>query len=828
MFTMDCELPAQASKILIVDDEPATLLELSKVLGSLGEIHTAATGENALELTYALMPDVILLDIEMPGINGFEVCEQLRRDPVTSQIGIIFVTAHTQQDNEIASLSLGAIDFIHKPIDHKVCHLRVRNLLMIRQQARRLAMARDEMLGLVSQVPNFISYWDKDWNNLYSNDEEGDWFGIPASEIHQQHVSLLLPATVISEINNVDCDEDGYYRLTTTIDSHLGRTRHFNFAWSLTHYDGYDHGYLLTISDITREKTIERDLKQQKDHLNVILRSVAEGVIATNEAGLITYINPKAELMTGWRESDAIGKAIEIVMQLRDPDTKVNTENPIRIALRQRRVTTMPLNTQLVARDGRLSQIEQSAAPLRDFNGQVNGAVAVLHDIGESINISLLRNQAATYDPLTNVPNRLFIREKLQLATEAVRVADITMALAVLDVDRFKSFNDAHGNKTGDQILKALARRLFEHYEPKHSVGRLGADEFMIILRGELDGKVLENQLQELMKLLHQPLQTLDKNEYSLSVSVGVSIINNKSSCDPDTIMQQADAALYRSKFEGGDRYKIFTEELEKSLLERRSTEELLRQSLVDTDRVLVYFQPKVNFETETIIGCEALVRLRDALDRIISPNEFIPIAEETGLIIQLGRIVLEKASHACHAWLKDGYDVPVSVNISAVQCLSDDMVTAVEEALYNSDLPASYLELEVTETSFIKDFDKTQAKFEKLQHLGVKLSIDDFGKGYSNLTYLRKMSVDKLKVDMSYVQGMLNNQRDYEIVKTIINLGHSMNLELVAEGVESTSHVEALVKLGCHQGQGYLYSRPVPLEQFKQLLKKKSLRYEQ
>lgn len=598
----------------------------------------------------------------------------------------------------------------------------------------------------------------------------------------------------------------------------MNNPRHFVITWSETSYQGHQSGYLMTISDITHQKQVESHLEQQKQHLNVILSSVAEGVIATDERGLITFINPKAELITGWRQSEAFQKPIEVVMQLRDPDTKINTENPIRISLRQQRVTSMPLNTQLVARDGRLSQIEQTAAPLRDPEGYIVGAVAVIHDISQSVSLTLLRHQASSYDQLTNVPNRLFIREKLQLATDAVKVSDICMALAVLDVDHFKFFNDAHGNSTGDAVLKALARRMFENYEPEHSVGRLGADEFMLILRGDLNGNNLDSALHSLLDLVRAPL-TVDEKQYSLSVSIGVSLISKKGSCDPDTIMQQADAALYRAKFEGGDRYKVFTADLERSLLQRRSTEELLRESLHNKEKLHVYYQPKVDLNSNRVTGCEALARIQDQQDRLIPPNEFIPIAEETGLIIQLGRLVLEKACKDCRDWLKKGLDIPVSVNISAVQCLNEDLVQMIGDVLYVTGLPAEYLELEVTETAFIRDFDKTLDKFRLLKEIGVKLAIDDFGKGYSNLTYLRRMDVDMLKIDMSYVKGMLNNQRDYEIVKTIVNLGQSMQLDLVAEGVESTEHVDALLKLGCHLGQGYLYARPLPIKQFSEFL---------
>jgi diguanylate cyclase (GGDEF)-like protein/PAS domain S-box-containing protein len=813
MLTTEWDLPEQQVKILIVDDEASSVLELSETLASLGTIQTASSGKEALRMIDESWPDLVLLDIEMPEMDGFEVCKAIRSRQQTKQIGIVFVTAHSQQENQIASLNLGSIDFISKPIDYEVCKLRIRNLLQLQKQSKQLCYAKQELEQLVYQVPNFISYWDKDWQNRYSNDANGEWFGFSAQELKQHHISLILPKHVLEDMDKCLPNSAGTYQLVTSIKLMPEQIRHFIIKWSVVSYSGHDDGYLLTIMDISHQKQIEQNLHSQKVYLDIILDSVAEGIIATDVRGLVSFINPKAELITGWSADEVLGKSIEDVMQLRDPDTKVNTENPIRVSLRQQRTTTMPLNTQLVSRDGRLHQIEQTAAPLRDESGRVTGAVAVVHDISHSISLSLLRNQASSFDPLTNVPNRLFIREKLQLACEAAKVSNITMAMAVIDIDYFKAFNDSHGNGIGDAVLKVLARRLFENYEPDHSVGRLGADEFMVILRGFKESKDVDEALYSLLDLLRTPV-SVENETYSLSVSIGVSMISADIN-EPDKIMQQADAALYRAKFEGGDRYKVFSKDLEVSLLQRRSTEELLRSSLNNREKLVVVYQPKVALATDKVIGVEALARLRDDAGKLVSPIEFIPIAEETGLILQLGSMVLQTACEQCKAWLEQGISVPVSVNISALQCQSDDLVSTIKDVLYATGLPAAMLEIEVTETAFIRDFEQTLEKFKQIKEMGVAIAIDDFGKGYSNLTYLRRLDVDKLKLDMSYVRGMLDNARDYEIVKTIVNLGRSMHLTLIAEGIETDRHRDALLKLGCEFGQGYLYAKPLSNDDF-------------
>lgn len=821
MFTMECKLSESPPNILIVDDDASSVLELSETLKALGQIHTAFSGQQALELIDELRPDLVMLDIQMPDMDGFEVCEQLRKNPELRDIAVVFVTAHSHQENEISSFNLGGIDFISKPIDYVVCKLRIQNLLLIQKQKRHLENAKQDLMHLMNQVPNFISYWDKDWFNRFSNDDRGRWFGFNAQELLGQHISLILPKHVIDQMQQCLPNSQGSYHLSTSFHLSPDYARHFIINWSQLQYNAHADGYLMTMVDISHEKKVEQELFQQNEYLNIILGSVDEGVIATDTRGLVSFINPKAELITGWKTFEVLGHSIEEVVQLRDPETKINTEHPIRVCLRQQRITRMPLNTQLVSRDGRLSQIEQTAAPLRDVDGKMTGAVAVIHDISQSFSLSLLRSQASSYDQLTNVPNRIFIREKLQLACDAVKTSDMRMAMAVIDVDHFKSFNDAHGNGTGDAVLKSLARRLFENYEPGHSIGRLGADEFMVILRDFDDNDEIETTLHGLLDLLRTPFRVEDTS-YSLSVSIGVCVIDTYCN-EPDQVMQQADAALYRAKFEGGDVYRVFTKELEVSLLQRRSTEELLRRSLINTEKLEVYYQPKVDLSTNKVIGVEALARLRDDSGKIVSPVEFIPIAEETGLIVQLGKLVLERACQDCYNWNQNGYQIPVSVNISAVQCLHDELVNTIETTLLASKLESSSLELEVTETAFIRDFEETLEKFHHLKQMGISISIDDFGKGYSNLTYLRRLDVDKLKLDMSYVRGMLENPRDYEIVKTIINLAQSMNLNIIAEGIETEFHRDALIKLGCQYGQGYYYAKPLPHESFIDYLSRSS-----
>ena len=340
----------------------------------------------------------------------------------------------------------------------------------------------------------------------------------------------------------------------------------------------------------------------------------------------------------------------------------------------------------------------------------------------------------------------------------------------------------------------------------------LGGDEFVILMSDTRSVEASSQLASSLVEAMHEPF-ILDNQKFNVSVSIGVSVFPNDA-VDAEELMRHADVAMYRAKQEGRNRFCFFSHDLESSIMERHHLETHLRKALIN-DELFVHYQPKFDLQTNAIVGAEALARLNSDEGEPISPIEFIPLAEESGLILILGKQVLNKACAEAKRCLDLGHTIPISVNVAAAQFADPNLADVIKQALLSHNLPAHLLELEITETALMLDAAEMQNKLSELISLGIKVSIDDFGTGYSSLAYLKKFNVDIMKIDMSFVKDMLNNKHDYEIVKTIISLGKSMGLVLIAEGVETEEQRQALIELECFMGQGYLFSRPLSTVDF-------------
>ena len=529
-------------------------------------------------------------------------------------------------------------------------------------------------------------------------------------------------------------------------------------------------------------------------------------------------MNPIAERMTGWRFRDAQYQKIEKIMPLQDADTKQSHKNPIYLALTEQRTVAMALNCQLVSINGKTFDVEDSAAPIRNENGELIGAIMVFHDVSETMAMSIKMSHLANHDQLTNLPNRILLQDRLNVACSSAKVKNEKACVLLLDIDHFKYLNDTLGHQYGDELICLMAKRLNALLPLSCTLSRLGGDEFVILMNEKVSADSIALLASRLLDSMHEQFE-LAGQMYNVSVSLGISIYPDDAH-NSEQLMRHADVAMYRAKQEGRNRYCFFAIELEQALMKRQQLENRLRDALKKQELVVQY-QPKFNLNTQKIVGAEALVRLLDEEGRFISPADFIPLAEETGLVVELGKQVLLKACEQVKILLDKGFDVPISVNVAAAQFGSLELEQDIQCAIAINEIPANLIELEITETALMVDAQATQNKLEQLKGLGINISIDDFGTGYSSLAYLKKFKVDIMKIDMSFVRDMLNNKHDFEIVKTIISLGHSMGLKLVAEGVETLEQQQALSTLGCEIGQGYVFSKPISAEQLLRLLEK-------
>ncbi|MDH2435208.1 EAL domain-containing protein [Pokkaliibacter sp. MBI-7] len=817
--------------ILIVDDQPSNIRILNGAVAQLGDVIFATSGEEALAMARQHRPDLILLDVEMPGMDGYEVCQTIKKDSELSDIPIIFVTAHSEVQNELRALESGGVDFLHKPIHSAIAHARVKTHLELRREKQQLALAKSTMHNIIHHLPAFVAYWDIHFNNIFSNDHDGLWFGYTADRMLGESIYQVIgidPADV-PLLNTDSPDIKGLLSCLPQVTS--GHTVSKNLpvkdASGSLHFvqaslvptliDGTFNGFVMLLNDVPELKAAQSALHTEKEHLRVTLNSIGDAVIATDLAGLITFMNPIAESLTGWYSDEALGKPIEKVMLLHDSSGAYRLKNPIYIALHEQRVVGMALNSSLRRRDGRDFEVEDSAAPIRDDEGATQGAIIVFHDVSEARAMALKMSHLANHDALTNLPNRMLLQDRADRALHNARSKREKAAMMLLDIDHFKTINDSVGHSVGDLLIQNVALRLKQAVRACDTVSRQGGDEFIILLPDIRSLDELAYHAEKVMMTMEEPFW-LEQTRYDLSASVGISIYPDDSP-DVESLYRHADSAMYKAKQEGRNRWHFFSQEIEISMLARHRLEQHMRQAL-DNGQYEVFYQAKVDARQHRVVGVEALLRLRGSDQSLISPAEFIPLAEETGLIVPIGRWVLLQACQDAHSWHQAGFDMKVSINISAVQFREPNFHEDVDNILRITNIDSSQVELEITESVLAKDTQGSRLMLLELKKLRLQISIDDFGTGYSSLSYLKRFPLDVLKIDQSFIRDMLKDPSDATIVATIINLARSLGLSTVAEGVETEAHVDALLNMGCDVMQGYYYCRPMPYQQMCGFLK--------
>ncbi len=802
------------ARLLVVDDSPDSLRVLAGAAEGLGDIFAATSGAEALNVARRVQPDLVLIDIEMPGMDGFELSRRLRADPRIGACPIIFVTSHDSVAHETLSLDEGAVDFIAKPINTNTCRLRIRNHLLLKQRGDQLARARMEMGQLMQSLPALVVYVDQAGVVKYANEDGVEWFGRGKALATGQRLADSLGQAAATQLESL--------LRRAREGEHVEGEMNLNAAGEIPRIALVSmvqgtaatpaEGFLVLLTDVSRLKQAERSLSEEKERLRVTLNSIGDAVIATDRQGRITFINPIAEKMTGWSGEHALGVPVERVMPLFDAETDRPITNPVYLALREARIVGMQLNTRMRGLGGQDYMVEDSAAPIRDADDQVAGAILVFHDVSEARAMAIKMSHLANHDALTDLPNRTLLQDRLGLAIRQAAHTGRRVALVAMDVDHFKVVNNTAGHHVGDRVIQLLASRFQRCLPANATLARLGGDEFVLLLPDIGDPQEAASVAETFAAAAREHFQ-FEQGRFDLTLSAGISLHPDDGS-DQDAMLRHADVAMFRAKHDGRNQICFFSVELEQRLLERQDAERQLRDALADR-RLEVHFQSMVDAHTLEVIGAEALVRLRRKDGSLVPPASFIPLAEETGLIVPIGEVVLRQACLAAARWHAQGRPLRVSVNISARQFAEQGLLAMVADALRESGLDAASLELELTENTLVQDVETTTRLLHALRAMGVRLSIDDFGTGYSSLTYLKTFPADTLKLDQSFVRHFLHDPGDMAIVQAIIALGKAMSLELVAEGVEERAQAERLRELGCEVLQGYLFSRPVPEAQF-------------
>lgn len=570
---------------------------------------------------------------------------------------------------------------------------------------------------------------------------------------------------------------------------------------------------------LAERKKAEQEIWEEKERALVTLQSIGDAVITTDLMGNIEYINPVAEGLTGWSLDESAGRPLADVFNIVDEETGDMVEDPVKKCIREGSITGIANHTELIHRDGRRFSIEDSASPIRNRNGEIIGAILVFHDVTEKREMLRQMVHQAYHDALTGLPNRVLFNDRLTLAIAQADRNNEMLAVLFLDLDRFKQVNDMMGHAKGDIFLKEVTGKLVRCLRNTDTVARLGGDEFAILLPRVSQVENVAKIAQKIIERLNRAWK-IEHQEFHITASLGIALFPNDGR-DPETLLKHADTAMYRAKDRGRNTYLLYTPAMNTRIMERLHLENDLRHALIRGE-FRVFYQPQVNFKTGKIAGVEALVRWQHPKRGLIAPAEFIPLAEETGLIVPIGEWVMQQACATNKAWQDKGIrHTKVSVNISACQFGQQNLADTVAEVLQATGLEPRWLELEITESALMVDVDAAIITLNDLRTMGVNISIDDFGTGYSSLAYLKQFPIHTLKIDRSFVKDVATNPGDAAIVSTVIAMAQNLNLKVIAEGVETEEQLAFLEQRQCTEVQGFLFSKPVPAEEAEEILKK-------
>ena len=580
--------------------------------------------------------------------------------------------------------------------------------------------------------------------------------------------------------------------------------RVFERYTKIKNVEGRNVGRVWSFRDVTQRRQAEAYTAQ----LAAIVESSYDAIIVKDLNGIITSWNAGAERIFGYRADEIIGCSIFGLI----PGDRLQEESRIMSLIKSGKPVDH-FETVRLGKGSRLIDVSITISPMKDSAGNVIGASKVARDITQRKEAQERIQHLAHYDALTGLPNRALLADRMKIAIAHADRYSHRLALLFVDLDRFKLVNDSLGHEIGDKLLKVVAERMQSSVRKADTISRVGGDEFIILL-SHIDS--LEDAAQVARKInsaLSQPHQ-IEEHELMVSASVGISIYPD-SAKDASSLMRNADSSMYCAKEAGRNRYQFYSAELTARATERLSLEHDLR-SAVERNEIFAVYQPQIELSSRRVIGAEALMRWRHPKRGLVPPASFIPVAEDTGLILPLGEYVLRESCLQARRWHDHcGIDVGVAVNVSSVQFRQEDFVDVVLRVLEETGLASGRLELEVTESVVMQGVESVIQKMRILNAQGIKVAIDDFGTGYSSLSYLRQFVADRLKIDQSFVHDLPDNPDAEAIVRAIVAMGRSLGLRVIAEGVETEAQAKFLQGIDCDEGQGYLYAKPMVVNEF-------------
>ncbi|WP_321416819.1 EAL domain-containing protein [uncultured Desulfobacter sp.] len=869
--------------ILIVDDTPANLGVLVEQLDEQRfQVVVAQDGEEGIQRAGYVLPDIILLDVMMPGMDGFEVCSKLKEDERTRDIPVIFMTALTETRNKLKGFDAGGVDYITKPfqIEEVVArintHLKLctmqRQLIernrQLQEEVRSRKQAEAALCKTLQEQQRLLEHagvgiaFLQDRRLMRCNQKLASLLGYEMDALEGETLENLY-AIEPAEDSATDTCGQAFVKPEEGASDIRYRRRDGSRFWGETIVTAIDRdspsqGEILVIHDIEQRKSSEAlrsgqgqlfEMLVKDTPLDEVLSSLIRLVGSQMDDVLAAIFLVEGEQWLNLSAGSEFPEALYLEYKKCYPKGEPIAEDssPNGAAACQRKsiwVDDMTqakqwadycklgvphglrgacLSTPILASQGKLAGVLTLYFRKSVKRNRIDMQVV---DMATRIAaIAIERQQTderiqfmAYHDALTGLPNRALLEDRLNLALLMAQRYKRQLSVIFIDLDHFKLINDSLGHKCGDELLKVVAQRLKESVRRTDTVVRQGGDEFIVILYDiPTPTQVGEQFMKKMREAIVRPIH-LSGHDLRVTCSMGMATYPQDGD-DMETLLRNADTAMYRAKELGRNNYQTFCHEMDSEAQSRLMLQEELRHALENNELVL-YYQAQYGLNSQTIIGMEALLRWQHPKLGLIPPARFIQLAESSGLIVPIGDWVLHTACKQNKTWQDAGMaQVCVSVNVSPRQFHEEDLPERVAKALEVSGLEACYLELELTESLVMKDPQQAVETMNKLNDMGVQLSIDDFGTGYSSLSALKRFPVTRLKIDRSFVNELPGSLEDSSIAEAVISLGHSLNLKVIAEGVEELQQVEFLSNHACDEIQGYYFSRPIPAGEFEQFL---------
>ncbi|MCU7916470.1 MAG: EAL domain-containing protein [Candidatus Thiodiazotropha sp. (ex Gloverina cf. vestifex)] len=803
-------------RILFIEDSESEYQFLQRTLHR-GELevrpHRVATYAGTQQALNTEHWDLILSNTHLTHFTPQKALELLQSIPL--DIPFILVSDHIGEEKVVSLLKSGANDFVNfnnlsrlvPAIERELKEANTRReaektkLALRRSENRYRQLVDDSPIPILLLQHHRVVFLNEAAKQALSVNDEKILIDQPASALFLQASEDLLNAKLQAMENHGNQPfEASFKRADDTVIQ-------VEVFLSAVEHEGTPATQLV-FTDITQRKESEAKLQQAVQ----IIEHTMEGIIIADSRGLITSVNPAFCEITGYSSSEVLGQHPEMLKSDRHPSEFFDELWGI---IRETGSWRGEIWSQ--RENGEIYPAWVTISTVRDESGSVIHYVGVFSDITSIKQSQSQLEHLAHHDSLTNLPNRLLFEDRLQHAISQSKRQRRQLAVLFLDLDRFKNINDTLGHAMGDELLKEVAKRLQSILRDGDTAARLGGDEFTVLVESLEDpsqAAVVASKIQENFKTPYK----IAGRELHVTTSIGISIYPEDGLTVAD-LTKNADAAMYQAKEQGRNNYRYYTSELTRTAFERLLLETELRSAL-KKDQLLLYYQPQISLKNGEMTGAEAVLRWHHPRLGIIPPARFIPLAEETGLIHEIGHWVLKEACEQTHYLQRQGlFQGRMAINLSVRQIMQTDLILRFEQIIADSGCPPDLLQLEVTEGIFMGQMQQSVSVLDVFKQLGVTIAIDDFGTGYSSLSYLKQLPIDKLKIDRSFIRDLPNDSDAIAITQAIISLGKNLGLHIIAEGVETLAQQALLQKMGCGEGQGYLYSPPVPANAFEEML---------